>query len=461
MSLTDAQTSSVLTALALLLLAAHALGHVFAHFRQPRVIGEILGGLLLGPTLFGHLFPELQQAAFSSVDGVTYPVLGAVYQLGLFLLMFCSGLEVRSGLRKGERRTALAVTIAGTVLPFALGLGFLQLHGWMGFDMLDMRRFYGPAGSEGAFLLIFAIAVAVTSIPVISRIMLDLGILETSFARVVLGAAVIEDILLYVVLAVAIGMVGGQQGDVSGLLAILGVEPSSPLANVYHLVVPVAFIGLALMFGPTLFRWTSRFRYNLLAKGSPIAFLLVFMVVMAGLCVYLSVTPMFGAFIAGMIAGKTGGWGRRSEHAHEAIKTFSFAFFVPVYFAIVGLKLDLIHQFEPAFFLFFLVFACGAKSLSVYAGARWAGESRHGARNLAVAMNARGGPGIVLASVAFDASAISESFYVILVMLAIVTSLLAGSWLERIVRTGKPLNGVEAAATDAEEAPPAPLRVVR
>ncbi|MEJ2205847.1 MAG: cation:proton antiporter [Gemmatimonadota bacterium] len=461
MSLTDAQTSSVLTALALLLLTAHALGHVFAHFRQPRVIGEILGGLLLGPTLFGHLLPDLQRAAFSSGDGVTYPVLGAVYQLGLFLLMFCSGLEVRSGLRTGERRTALAVTIAGTAVPFALGLAFLQLHGWTGYDLLDMSRFYGPAGNQTAFLLMFAIAVAVTSIPVISRIMFDLGILETSFARIVLGAAVIEDILLYVVLAIAIGMVAGPHGEVSGLLALLGLEPSSAAANVYHLVVPVAFIALALLLGPRLFRKASRFRYNLLAKGSPIAFLLVFMLVMAGLCVYLSITPMFGAFIAGMIAGK-GSEGPRSERAREAIKSFSFAFFVPVYFAIVGLKLDLIHAFEPAFFVFFLLFACGAKSLSVYAGARWAGESRHGARNLAVAMNARGGPGIVLASVAYDAAAISEGFYVILVMLAIVTSLLAGSWLERIVATGKPLNGSEASTVPQAPKPTvSPAHVMR
>ena len=91
------------------------------------------------------------------------------------------------------------------------------------------------------------------------------------------------------------------------------------------------------------------------------------------------------------------------------------------------------------FFLIFLLFACGAKSLSVYAGARLAKETKHGARNLAVAMNARGGPGIVLASVAYDARIVGESFYVILVMLAIVTSLIAGSWLERVVASGKPL----------------------
>lgn len=450
MSLSDFETARIMVALALLLVAAHGMGHLFAHARQPRVIGEILGGLLLGPTCFGLLLPELQQAAFPSSDGVTYPVLGAVYQLGLLLLMFCSGVEVRSGLRSGERRTAVLITITGTLVPFVLGLIFLQLHGWTGHGLLDLRRFYGAANHELAFLLVFAVAIAVTSIPVISRILFDLGVLETPFARIVLGAAVIEDIMLYVVVAIAIGMVGGQHGEIAGLQQLLGLDPHSGYATLYHLLVPLVFVGLSLLFGPYLFRKVARFRYNLLAKSSPIAFLLVFMLLVTGVCVFLGVTPMFGAFVAGMIVGTHAG--KRSERSREAIKSFAFAFFVPVYFAIVGLKLDLIHAFEPLFFLLFLVFACGAKSISVYGGARWAGENRQGAWNLAVAMNARGGPGIVLASVAYDARVIGESFYVTLVMLAIVTSLAAGSWLERIIAQGKPLRG-----SDPKELPHDPV----
>ncbi|MCG8419076.1 MAG: cation:proton antiporter [Proteobacteria bacterium] len=437
MSLTNSQTANILIALALLLVAAHGLGHLFAHYRQPRVIGEILSGLLLGPTCFGYLLPELQSMTFPSSDQVTFPVLGAVYQLGLLLLMFCSGVEVRSGLQPGERCTAVSITIAGTLIPFGLGLLFLELYQWTGFDVLDLRRFFGEANNGTAFLLVFAVAVAVTSIPVISRIMFDLGILETSFARIVLGAAVIEDILLYIVLAIAIGMVGGNSGEVAGLERMLGIDPLSGYAKLYHLVAPLALIGISLLLGPRLFQGIARFRYNILAKSSPIAFLLVFMLTMTGLCIFLGVTPMFGAFVAGMVVGA------RSDHwkssPREAIKSFAFAFFIPVYFAIVGLKLDLIHAFEPLFFIIFLVFACGAKSLSVYAGACWAGERKQAAWNLAVAMNARGGPGIVLASVAYDAKVIGESFYVTLVLLAIVTSLLAGSWLERLVARGKPL----------------------
>jgi Kef-type K+ transport system membrane component KefB len=437
MSLTTSEIFHILVALALLLVAAHGLGHFFAYFRQPRVIGEIFGGLLLGPTCFGYFAPELQQYAFPSSDPVTYPVLGAIYQLGLLLLMFCSGVEVRSGFEPGERRTAAAITTTGTLLPFGLGLLFLQLHSWLGWEVLDVRRFYGDANNQVAFLLVFAIAVAVTSIPVISRIMFDLDILETPFARIVLGAAVIEDIILYVVLAVAVGVVGQHDGEIPGLLGALGIDPSSGSAQIYHLVAPLGFISISLLFGPRLFERVVRFRYNLVSKSSPIAFLIVFMLSMTGVCILLGVTPIFGAFVAGMVVGARHNY--PNNLPSEIIKSFAFAFFIPVYFAIVGLKLDLIHAFDAHFFLIFLIFACGAKSLSVYAGARWARETRQASCNLAVAMNARGGPGIVLASVAYDAEIVGESFYVILVMLAIVTSLIAGSWLERVVSSGKPL----------------------
>ena len=133
-----------------------------------------------------------------------------------------------------------------------------------------------------------------------------------------------------------------------------------------------------------------------------------------------------------------------------AIRNFSFAFFIPVYFAIVGLRLNLLRDFDPIFFVGFLAFACAIKSASVYAGARLAGELRSSARNLAVAMNARGGPGIVLASVAYDARIINEHFYASLVMLAIVTSLLAGAWLQRVIESGRSLRGT--ASTDEGEA---------
>jgi K+:H+ antiporter len=125
--------------------------------------------------------------------------------------------------------------------------------------------------------------------------------------------------------------------------------------------------------------------------------------------------------------------GDRAEQAREEIGHFSLGLFIPVYFAIVGLQLNLVDNFEIPFFVAFLAFACLAKAGSVYAGARLAGETGRSAVNLAVAMNARGGPGIVLASTTFAAGIIDARLYTTFVMLAVVTSLIAGTWLQRTV----------------------------
>jgi Kef-type K+ transport system membrane component KefB len=431
MSLTTAEIARLVLGLCLLLVAAHACGQVFAHFRQPPVIGEIVGGLLLGPTILGAILPGLQAQIFPP-DGATAPVMGAIYQLGLFLLMFAAGAELRSVFHRGERKTATYLTVCGTVLPFAAGLAVLQL--------IDLDRFQGPAGNDTAFVLVVAIAIAVTSIPVISRIMFDLGILETAFARIVLTAAVIEDVALYVVLAVALGLVSQGQGDDYGLAAMLNLEPSSAVSMIYHGAASLAFFGCFLRLGPTLFRRLVRSRFNAVQRRNPVAFQLTFLFALTGLAAFVGVTPLFGALVAGMVIGVIG---EEQDDARDAIKSFAFAFFVPVYFAIVGLRLDLLHDFNVLLFVGFVTFACAIKALSTYGGARLAGQNRRGAANLSVAMNARGGPGIVLASVAFDAGIINEEFFVTLVLVAVLTSLAAGSWLERVLRSGRPLLGVE------------------
>ncbi len=165
--------------------------------------------------------------------------------------------------------------------------------------------------------------------------------------------------------------------------------------------------------------------------------------------------PLYGAFVAGTaIAVSDNSLVLRD---HNALAGVSFGFFIPVYFAIIGIQLDLIHHFDVPFFLGFLAVACVAKALSVYLGARLSREDRFTSASLAIAMNARGGPGIVLASTAFAAGIINETFFVSLVMLSVVTSLLAGSWLERVaVRLGGTGSRRQAAAAPGQADPGVP-----
>jgi Kef-type K+ transport system membrane component KefB len=429
-SFSNGDIARLFLALALLLVAAHVLGWACARLGQPRVAGEILGGLLLGPTLLGLLLPDWHEAIFSGK--ATQAGLGIVYQLGLLLLMYASGAELRSIITRREGKAVVGIALAGNCVPFLAGLALVKVY--------DTDRFLGPARNRTAFVLVFALAMAVTSIPVISRIMADLGILSTRFARIVLSVAVLEDLLIYVVLNVALALVTVANADAFSLPDLLGLEPSSVLGNSYHVLITLAFFFLPTLLGPGCLQKLAGVKANILHRSNPIAFQLVVMLAMAGLASFMGVSPIFGALVAGILAGDLQG---DAERARQSIQTFAYACFIPLYFAVVGLRLDLVHHFEPLFFVVFLVFACLVKSLSCYAGARLAGEGKAGAWNLAVALNARGGPGIVLASIAFDAGIIGESLYTMLVMLALVTSVIAGSWLEAVLRRGQALLGAD------------------
>jgi Kef-type K+ transport system membrane component KefB len=434
MSLTNPEVAHLLLALALLVVVAHALGHVFATMRQPPVIGEILGGLLLGPTVLGSIDAGAAAWLYPS-SGVTATVLGAISNLGLLLLMFLAGAEVRVRASGEERKTVLAVTTSGLLLPFCAGILIVQL--------LDWTAFSGPEGSRVTFALVFGIAIAVTSIPVISRIMLDLGILKTQFARVVLSVAVLEDVALYVVLAVVLGLVQASSTDAYGLPVLLGVDSVATSAT-YYVVVAVLFLGVFLVRGAAIFRLVAASPINLLDKRNPTAFRFAFLLLLGLACVGLGINPIFGALMAGLSASRADDEAQEeTRRAWDALRRFSLAFFIPLYFAIVGLKLDLVRHLDPVFFLWFFLVACAVKSASVWLGARLAGQHR-AALDLAVALNARGGPGIVLATVTYSAGIINENFFTTLVLLSIVSSQIAGFWLDWVF-VRKPLEAHEPA----------------
>jgi Kef-type K+ transport system membrane component KefB len=428
LSFTDGELARLLVALAVLLIAAHGCGNLFARLGQPPAIGEIVGGILLGPTALAAISPGVQHWIFSST-GTSAAALGAIYQIGLLLLMFAAGAEMRRLLERDAVRTAGLIAALGMVLPFGAGLGLVVA--------LGPGEFIGPAGNHAALIMVFGTAVAVTSIPVISRIMHDLNLLPTRFARIVLSAAVMEDIVLYVVLAVALGLTQTTSSTAFGIPAALDIH-TIPQDIIYHTAAAVLFLAVALGFGGRAYKALCRAHEKVLTRRSPVAFQLLWMMSLSAAALALGLVPLYGAFTAGIAVAVTDD-GLAARHDRNALTGISFGFFIPVYFALIGVRLDLIHHFSLPFFAGFLVFACIAKAASVYLGARLSRENRFMSCSLAVAMNARGGPGIVLASTAYAAGIINQTFFVSLVMLSVVTSLLAGSWLERAAsRLGAP-----------------------
>ncbi len=434
LSFSDGDTLHLLLTLSVLLVAVHSVGFLFVKLRQPRVAGEIIAGLALGPTLLGFLRPDLTHQLIAGSASTT-AVLGALYQLGQLLLMYCAGATLQSHRRRGEGRTTSLIALIGNVIPFAAGAAFLLV--------LNPSGLIGAANNHTSLLIVFACGIAVTSIPVISRILADLGLMKTSFARMVLTVALIDDVILYVLLSIAVGLVATDSSDSFALPSLLSIHPGTALSDAYYVVASIAIFGIPLAFGRSLVERMGAMRFNFLGRSNALAFQVVFMMIMTSLALFVGISPIFGAFVAGILAGTLSGnqEGKSTvsidaARAQASIQSFSFAFFIPIYFAIVGLKLDLIRDFNIPFFVLFLVYACLVKALSIYTGARLAGEKRDSAINLAMALNARGGPAIVMASVALDARIISEAFYVDLVLLALVTSMMAGAWLDLVIRRG-------------------------
>lgn len=407
--MSNSDLTSILFILLLLVGLAQLLGHLFLRLRQPKVVGEILAGIIIGPAVIGRLplAPRLTQITTHQSG-----ILNFVYWLGLLLLMFLSGAETRQLFTREERREVGWLTIVGTGIPFALGLVLGP--------RLIKPSLAGPNGNRVSLIIILAVGVAVTSVPVVSKIFADLKILHTRFARLVLGVAVLEDIVLWLALAIATAM--------AGKMAI------NPREMSYHLLTTIGFFALGLTIIPRIVKRINKAEFNVLAKNSPVGYAIAVLLAYCVVAGVLNVSLVFAAFLAGFaVVHKRR---RLFSEALDAIGKVSFAFFIPIYFAIVGLKLDLVHGFSLWMTVAFIIGSCVVKILSVSLAGRFAGFRGLDLINLAVTTNARGGPGIVLASVAFDAGIISPKFYTTLVLAAIITSQVAGAWLDYVLRQG-------------------------
>ena len=398
--------------LLLLVGLAQLFGYIFVRMRQPRVVGEIFAGVVLGPALLGRF-------NFASGIGIAMKhddaIFNLFYWLGLLLLMFLSGTEARQLFGKEERREVLWLTLVGTGIPFLLGLTLGP--------RFIVPSLMGPRGNVISLTIIIAVGTAVTSVPVISKIFSDLRILQTRFARLVLGVAVLEDIVLWLALAVATGITANT--------------PLKPREMTIHLLKTVAFFVLGLTIIPRVIKQANKSRLNIFAKQSPVSYVLLVLLAYCVVAGALDVSMVFAAFLAGFAVVHK----KRKifEESLQAVSKVSFAFFIPAYFAIVGLKLNLVRGISVWMLVIFVGGSCLVKVMAVGAAGHFAGFRRLDLINLAITTNARGGPGIVLASVAYDAGIISSQFYTTLVIAAVLTSQIAGAWLDYVLRKGLPL----------------------
>ncbi len=435
-SLNEVEITRFFVAIVALMGMAHFVGSLFARLKMPRVIGEIAGGLILGPTVLGAIAPGAYEWIFKGFDGED-KLLAMASEFGLVLLMFMSGMEIKARFAREDRKVAFPLLAGATLLPFIVGAAAPRVF--------DFEPYMGPNGNLTSLTIIIGIAVAITSIPVISKIFIDLGIMHTRFARICLTVATVEDIALWGLLTMAISLSKSADPSMSDVI-------TTP-------VVTLVFFVVAMVVIPRLLNGLCRTPARNVVENRPVRLALLTCFGMVAVSELIGVKDMFGALLAGMAICRLPH--DVVEVVRTKVKAFALVFFTPIYFAIVGLKLDLLKSFDLPFFLGFFLFCCVVKSLATAVAGRFTTGDWLSTANLAAALNTRGGPGIVLASVAFDAGIIDERFFITMVLTAVITSLFAGVWFRYVLNQGWPLLRVRGEALpDIDDAKPVPTTPV-
>jgi Kef-type K+ transport system membrane component KefB len=267
-SLSNQEITLFFLAIVLLLLFAHALGFVFQRLSMPRVIGEIVGGLLLGPTCLGRLSPHLASSIFGSFASEG-KLLASLSELGLVMLMFISGFELQKSFKRGDTKLIFAILLGGTLVSFAAG--------WIAPDFYPIASLIGIDKNFLAFKIVIGCALAVTSIPVISKIFMDLHIIQTRFAKIIIAVATIEDVILWVAVAIATALVSTKQ--------------LSPFTIPVTLLVIGAFFAVVLFVLRPVLAFFPRFRVPGLTNNMSTAYALLLCFSLAVFANFLNINP--------------------------------------------------------------------------------------------------------------------------------------------------------------------------
>lgn len=401
-TLSEKEIISTLLALALLLAFAFAVGTLFERIKAPRVVGEIVGGILLGGTCLYAVFPDFIGGIFMTYEQEG-KVLNIFYQLGLIFLMFLSGYNTKLEVEKKNAATITLLFAGATILPMVCAIPLINVF---------KPWFIGTITNDASFGLVFAIGIAITSIPVISKIFFEMGIMNTHFSNMVLTVATLQDLCLWILLNAA-----------------TRIATTGEVKLVEMLIVVILTLGLF-----AAVKVISDYAKVINRNIKAINFYSISFVILLVVCALLSIVGiniMYASFLVGYVVKAFVGVDEETKDRMNSLGNFAFSFFIPIYFALVGIQLNLLHDFSILRFALFFVLAFGLEAAGTLIMLQFTKLNRRTKVNLAVTMNARGGPGIVLATVAYSYGIISIEFFTVLILTTMLSSMIAGYWLRR------------------------------
>lgn len=407
-----------LLALAVLLTAARVMGELARRVQQPAVVGEIFAGILLGPTVLGALAPELSQALFPQSGPVAIG-LEALTTLALVLFLLVAGMEVDLSTVLRQGRSALSVSLTGIVFPFAVGFG----AAWLAPRALG----WDPASEKLVFTLFFATALSISALPVVAKILLDLNLFRTDMGMIVVAAAIFNDLVGWMIFAIILGMIDYGKAVTFGFGTTI--------------LLTLALAAFLLTIGRWLVdRSLPWIQAHTTWPGGVLGFGLSLALFFAAFTEWIGIHAIFGAFLFGIVLGDSSHLRERTRATLDQFISFIFA---PLFFASIGLKVDFLSNFDLMLVLVVLVIASVGKVIGCAVGARISGLGRRESWAIGFGMNARGAMEIILGLLALEAGIISERMFVALVVMALVTSMTSGIFMEKILKRKKPVRFVD------------------
>ncbi len=414
-SLNPADITRLMVALAVLLGISRLLGELARRLKQPAVLGEILAGVLLGPTVLGYISPEALEWLFPiSAAQPGRIALDGFVVISATLLLLVVGLEVDLSTVRRQGKTTAYVSLLGVALPFILGFG-------LAYGLPDVLG-AGPRGQAAPlpFAIFVGIAVSITALPVIAKILMDMNLAKSDLGMLIISSAMLNDLVGWI-----------------GFAVVLALLPSDTLAGpqmsvVTTITLTLLFLGVMI----TLGRWLCHKALPYIQSrwswpGGVLAFVSVVALGCAAITESLGIHSIFGAFIAGVAIGDSP---RLRERTRETIHQFVTNFFAPIFFASIGLRINFISSFDPMAVVLVLAVAFIGKSGGCYLGAKLAGMSRRESWATAFGMTCQGAVGIILGQMAFQAGLIGEGLLVAVVIMALTTSLFSGPAMQMVLK---------------------------
>lgn len=393
--------------ISVLLLAARVLGEVAQRLGQPAVVGELLAGIILGPSLLSGFFPALGDwlVPHTAVQGY---LLELISMLGAMFLLIITGLETDIPLIKRHGKKAFGIAAGGLLLPFLSG--FLLAH------YLPDSLVADP-NARLVFNLFIATAMAISSIPVIAKVLMDLNLMRRDLGQTILASGMIDDTTAWILLSIILGIASGEAITVGTVF--------------YAIIKIIAFFVLSFTAGRWLVKKGLHFAQDRMqSRDIILTFVIVVAFLFGAVAQAIQVEAVLGAFVAGIIFGTMP---RLPNEVIHKLESIALGIFAPIFFAVSGLKVDIISLMRPELLLVVGVvisIAILGKLIGAYSGARLVGLDHWSSLAYGSALNARGAVEIIIATIGLSMGILTQDMYSIIVLMAMVTSLMAPSLLK-------------------------------